>query len=80
MAIVEPEDTDKLIKRIQKENNYPRLEVLVKLVKKVNDKITQVEDFLKADTAMQTTKEQKAKHTEGHLVSFSPKDWWQFDT
>jgi hypothetical protein len=80
--MAEAEDTDKLIKRIQKENNYPRLEVLVKLVKKVNDNITrsQVADFLKEDTTTQVTKEQKAKHTEGHLVSYSPNDWWQFDT
>jgi hypothetical protein len=71
----------RLIKRVQKENNYPRLEVLVKLVKKEDEEITrkQVQDFLDMDISTQVTKEQKAKNTEGHLVSYSPNDWWQFD-
>jgi hypothetical protein len=71
----------RLIKRVQKENNYPRLEVLVKLVKKEDEEITrkQVQDFLDMDISAQVTKEQKGKHTEGHLVSYSPNDWWQFD-
>ena len=70
-----------MIKKVQKASNYPRLEVLVKLVKKVDDSITRtrIQDFLKSDTTMQLTKEQRAKHTEGHLVSYAPNDWWQFD-
>ena len=79
----EPEEVTryKLIKRVQRDNNYPRLEVLVKLVKKENDDITktQVEEFLKKDVATQVTKEQKPKHTEGHLVSYAPNDMWLFD-
>ena len=50
----EPEEVTryKLIKRVQRDNNYPRLEVLVKLVKKENEQITkkQVEEFLKTKT------------------------------
>ena len=79
----EPEEVTryKLIKRVQRDNNYPRLEVLVKLVKKANEQITkkQVEEFLKKDVATQVTKEQKPKHTEGHLVSYAPNDMWLFD-
>ena len=86
LAVIPAEEDERvtrwrLIKRVQKENNYPRLEVLVKLVKKEDEEITrkQVEDFLNKDVATQVTKEQKPKHTEGHLVSYSPNDWWQFD-
>jgi hypothetical protein len=79
----EPEEVTRyrLIKRIQRDNNYPRLEVLVKLVKKENEDITkkQVEEFLNKDVATQVTKEQKPKHTEGHLVSYAPNDMWLFD-
>ena len=86
LAVIPAEEDERvtrwrLIKRVQKENNYPRLEVLVKLVKKEDEEITrkQVEDFLNKDVATQVTKEQKPKHTEGHLVSYSPNDWWEFD-
>jgi hypothetical protein len=55
----EPEEVTRyrLIKRVQKENNYPRLDLLVKKVKQADENISrkQVQEFLEKDVATQVT-------------------------
>ena len=66
---------------LQRTNNFPGLERLVKLAKEKHPEITrkQVKAFLDADVSKQITKVQQAKPSEGHIVAFVPNENWQMD-
>ena len=66
---------------LQRTNNFPGMERLVKLAKEKFPEITrkQVKTFLDADESKQITKIQQAKPSEGHIVAFVPNENWQMD-
>ena len=66
---------------LQRSNNFPGLERLVKLAKEKHPEITrqQVKIFLDSDVAKQLTKVQKEKPSDGHIVAFVPNENWQMD-
>ena len=70
------------IKEIQKDNNYPGFEKLVKLVKaKYKDAISrkEVKDFLDKDLPTQLYATQQKQDAPGHIVAFRQNDLWQMD-
>ena len=70
------------IKEIQKDNNYPGFEKLVKLVKaKYKDAISrkEVKDFLDKDLPTQLYTTQQKQDAPGHIVAFRQNDLWQMD-
>ena len=75
-----PSVTEK-IDRIYKENNYPGLERLVKLVDKEHPEIFryQVVKFLEQHVPSQLTKKVQKKKAVGHIVAFKPDEMWQID-
>ena len=70
-----------LLDVLQRGNNFPGLEKMVKLAKNKFPEITrqQVKYFLANDTVQQITKVQHAKPADGHIVSFIPNELWQMD-
>ena len=67
---------------LQKRNNYPGLEKLVKLAKQQHPEISrpQIKKFLEEDTSRQLTKVQHNKPAQGHVVAMVPNELWQMDT
>ena len=67
------------LESLQKRNNYPGLEKLVKLAKQQHPEISrpEIKKFLEADTSRQLTKIQHTKAANGHVV---PDELWQMDT
>jgi hypothetical protein len=72
---------EEIIKQVQKENNYPGLEKLTKLVQISNPQIprSKLKAFLEKDIGTQLTQTQQQKHTDGHIVATKPMEFWQFD-
>ena len=70
------------LESLQKRNNYPGLERLVKLAKQQHPEISrpEIKKFLEADTSRQLTKVQHAKPASGHVVAMVPNELWQMDT
>jgi len=70
-----------IIKQVQRENNFPGLEKLIKLVQISNPEISRskIKTFLSKDLGTQLTQVQQQKHTEGHIVATKPDELWQFD-
>ena len=70
------------LESLQKRNNYPGLEKLVKLAKQQHPEISrpEIKKFLEADTSRQLTKVQHAKPASGHVVAMVPHELWQMDT
>jgi hypothetical protein len=66
---------------LQRSNNYPGLERLIKLAKDKHPEITrqQVKTFLDSDVAKQLTKVQQKRPADGHIVAFVPNENWQMD-
>ena len=66
---------------LQRTNNFPGLERLVRLAKEKHPEITrkQIKTFLDSDVAKQLTKIQPTKPSEGHIVAFVPNENWQMD-
>jgi hypothetical protein len=66
---------------LQKRNNFPGLERLVKLAKETHPEITrpQVKQFLEQDATAQLTKVQHVKPSNGHIVAIIPNELWQLD-
>ena len=61
---------------LQRTNNFPGLERMVKLAKQKHPEITrkEIKTFLDADVAKQLTKVQQAKPSDGHIVAFVPNE------
>ena len=72
---------EEIIKQVQKENNYPGLEKLMKLAQISNPQIprSKIKAFLGKDIGTQLTQTQQQKHTDGHIVATKPMEFWQFD-
>ena len=70
------------LETLQKMNNYPGLEKLVKLAKEKHPEIirTQIKTFLNEDTSRQLTKVQHDKSSPGHVVAMVPDELWLMDT
>ena len=70
-----------IIKQVQKENNYPGLDKLMKLVKIANPEITNadIKKFMSSDVGTQLTKVQHQKQSGGHITATKPMEFWQFD-
>ena len=70
------------LESLQKSNNYPGLEKLVKLAKQKHPEISrpQIKKFLEEDTSRQLTKVQHAKPSTGHITAMVPGELWQMDT
>ena len=70
------------LEALQKQNNYPGLEKLVKLAKQKHPEISrpQIKKFLEEDTTRQLTKVQHARPAQGHVVAMVPNELWQMDT
>ena len=66
---------------LQRTNNFPGLERLVKLAKEKHPEITrkQVKSFLNSDVSKQITKVQQTKPSDGHIIAFVPNENWQMD-
>jgi hypothetical protein len=66
---------------LQRTNNYPGLERMVKLAKQKHPEITrkEIKQFLDADVSKQLTKVQQKKPSDGHIVAFVPNENWQMD-
>ena len=75
------DDTKFKLDVIQRSNNYPGLERLVKLAQEKYPDISrsQVKTFLSEDTARQITKVQHVKKSEGHIIALIPNELWQMD-
>ena len=69
------------IDRIYKENNYPGLGRLVRLVDEEHPEITrgQVVRFLEQHVPAQLTKTKLRSKTTGHIVAFKLDELWQID-
>ena len=69
------------IDTVQRSNNYPGYERLVKLAQEKYPEISrsQVKTFLSQDTARQLTTVQHAKKADGHIVAMLPNELWQMD-
>ena len=74
-------DTKLKLDTIQRSNNYPGYERLVKLAQEKYPEISrsEVKTFLSHDTARQLTTVQHAKKAEGHIVAMLPNELWQMD-
>ena len=70
-----------IIKEMQRNNNYPGPEKLMKLMAISNPEISRAEikTFLSKDVGTQLTKVQHQKHTDGHITATQPYEFWQFD-
>ena len=66
---------------LQRTNNFPGLERLVRLAKEKYPDISrkQIKLFLDSDVAKQLTKIQPKKSADGHIVAFIPNENWQMD-
>lgn len=66
---------------LEKMNNYPGLERLVKLAKEKHPEISrpQIKKYLEDDTSRQLTKVQHQKKASGHVVAMVPNELWQMD-
>ena len=66
---------------LQRTNNFPGLERMVKLAKQKHPEITrkEIKTFLDADVSKQLTKVQQAKPSDGHIIAFVPNENWQMD-
>jgi len=66
---------------LQRTNNFPGLERMIKLAKQKHPEITrkEIKTFLDSDVSKQLTKVQQAKPSEGHIVAFVPNENWQMD-
>ena len=66
---------------LQRTNNFPGLERLVRLAKEKYPDISrkQIKTFLDSDVAKQLTKIQPKKSADGHIVAFIPNENWQMD-
>lgn len=76
------EDTRSKIKEVQKANNYPGLEKLLKLVeRKYKYAITrrEVKEFLEKDIPTQLYATQQKVNSKGHIVAFVKDELWQID-
>ena len=76
------EETRTKIKEAQKENNYPGLEKLLKLVeRKYKYAITrrEVKEFLTKDIPTQLYATQRKVNSKGHIVAFVKDELWQID-
>ena len=76
------EETRTKIKEVQKENNYPGLEKLLKLVeRKYKYAITrrEVKEFLAKDIPTQLYATQQKVKSKGHIVAFVKDELWQID-
>ncbi len=76
------EDTRSKIKEVQKANNYPGLEKLLKLVeRKYKYAITrrEVKEFLAKDIPTQLYATQQKVNSKGHIVAFVKDELWQID-
>ena len=75
-------DTDRIIKLVQRLNNYPGYEKLVKMVQQSNPNISRqkIKEFLDRDeTTTQLTKVQINKSADGHITAFQANETWQMD-
>ena len=70
------------LESLQKRNNFPGLEKLVKLAKQQHPEISrpQIKKFLEDDTSRQLTKVQHNKPAQGHVVAMVPNELWQMGT
>ena len=76
------EETRNKIKEVQKANNYPGLEKLLKLVeRKYKFAITrrEVKEFLAKDLPTQLYATQQKVKSKGHIVAFVKDELWQID-
>ena len=76
------EETRNKIKEVQKANNYPGLEKLLKLVeRKYKFAITrrEVKEFLAKDLPTQLYSTQQKVKSKGHVVAFVKDELWQID-
>ena len=76
------EETRNKIKEVQKANNYPGLEKLLKLVeRKYKFAITrrEVKQFLAKDLPTQLYATQQKVNSKGHIVAFVKDELWQID-
>ena len=66
---------------IQKENNYPGVSKLIKLVQEAHPEIKRKEivEFIAQDTMRQQTKIQHKKKATGHMTSLVPNELWNVD-
>ena len=74
------EETRNKIKEVQKANNYPGLEKLLKLVeRKYKFAITrrEVKEFLAKDLPTQLYATQQKVNSKGHIVAFVKDELWQ---
>ena len=69
------------IELLQRLNNYPGLEKLVKLAKEKHPEISrrEIKTYLDQDTSRQLTKVQHKKPSPGHVVAMVPNELWQMD-
>jgi transposase InsO family protein len=69
------------IELLQRLNNYPGLERLVKLAKEKHPEISrrEIKTYLDQDTSRQLTKVQHKKPAPGHVVAMVPNELWQMD-
>ena len=73
--------TNLKIELLQRLNNYPGLEKLVKLAKQKHPEISrrEIKTYLDQDTSRQLTKVQHQKPAPGHVVAMVPNELWQMD-
>ena len=66
---------------LQRLNNYPGLDKLVKLAKEKHPEISrrEIKTYLDQDTSRQLTKVQHKKPAPGHVVAMVPNELWQMD-
>ena len=69
------------IELLQRLNNYPGLEKLIKLAKEKHPEISrrEIKTYLDQDTSRQLTKVQHKKPAPGHVVAMVPNELWQMD-
>lgn len=69
------------IEVLQRLNNYPGLERLVKLAKEKHPEITrrEIKTYLESDETRQLSKVQHQSKSSGHVVAMVPNELWQMD-
>ena len=79
--LLEQARTNLKIELLQRLNNYPGLEKLVKLAKRQHPEISrrEIKTYLDQDTSRQLTKVQHQKPAPGHVVAMVPNELWQMD-
>ena len=79
--LLEKARTNLKIELLQRLNNYPGLEKLVKLAKQKHPEISrrEIKTYLDQDTSRQLTKVQHQKPAPEHVVAMVPIELWQMD-